>query len=184
MNWADFPSTAAFADGTLIAHWLQENGTLSYQYGVKVALSSGEGKTGGVPFILHDDRSSSEHGFVSFQSFDQEMMAIWLVAGSYDNQKFDENLNNAMQLRARMPSPDGTLGTDALLDPRACTCCQTSVTLTEAGVSLSVYRDRSPTEIRDISSGSIKEGSVWLKKSKRCARILLRPTNRSIERSR
>lgn len=158
VNWADFPSTAAFADGTLIAHWLQENGTLSYQYDVKVALSSDEGKTWGVPFILHDDRSSSEHGFVSFQPVEQKMMAIWLDAGSYDNKASDEDLNNAMQLRARTLSPDGTLGPDVLLDPHTCTCCQTSVTLTEAGDILSVYRDRSPAEIRDISLVRLKDG--------------------------
>ena len=160
VNWADFPSAVAFADGTLAAHWLQKNGTSSYQCDVKVALSPDEGKTWGTPFVLHDDRSQSEHGFVSFQPFEQEMMVIWLDAGSYDNQASDEDLSNAMQLRARTLSPDGTLGPDMLMDARTCTCCQTSAALVEGSDIISVYRDRSPTEIRDIAIVRTKDG-VW-----------------------
>jgi hypothetical protein len=158
VNWADFPSVAAFADGTWAAHWLQYNGTSSYQYDVKVTLSPDEGMTWGTPFTLHDDRSQTEHGFVSFQPFKQEMMAVWLDAGSYDNQATDEDLGNAMQLRARTLSSKGALGPDMLLDARTCTCCQTSAAATEDGDILSVYRDRSPTEIRDIALVRLKDG--------------------------
>ena len=31
VNWADFPSIAAFGDGTLVAHWLKETGS-GYDY--------------------------------------------------------------------------------------------------------------------------------------------------------
>ena len=160
VNWADFPSAVAFANGTWAAHWLQKNGASSYQYDVKVALSSDEGKTWSAPFILHDDRSQSEHGFVSFQPYSQDVMAIWLDAGSYDNQAAGDEQSNAMQLRARTLSADGGLGPDLLLDPRTCTCCQTSATLTKDGDILSVYRDRSPTEVRDIALTRYKDG-VW-----------------------
>jgi hypothetical protein len=160
VNWADFPSVAAFADGTWAAHWLQKNGTSSYQYNVMVALSSDEGKTWNAPFILHDDRSQSEHGFVSLQPVEQEMMAIWLDAGSYHNQNSDDDLSNAMHLRARTLSPDGTLGPDTLIDARTCTCCQTSAALVARSDIISVYRDRSPTEIRDIAIVRTNDG-VW-----------------------
>ena len=56
-----------------------------------------------------------------------------------------------MQVRARRIAPDGSMGPESLLDPRACTCCQTSAVRNEAGNIIAVYRDRTAEEIRDIS---------------------------------
>ena len=49
VNWADFPSVAAFPDGTLAAHWLVENGPSSYDYDVNIALSANWARLGARP---------------------------------------------------------------------------------------------------------------------------------------
>ena len=152
VNWADFPSAIALSDGTLVAHWLQINGDASYQYDVKIALSYDEGKTWSKPFIPHDDRSQREHGFVTLLPTQNDgFMAIWLDGRSYDTYASQEIKANAMQLRARSITSDGSMGKDTLLDMRTCTCCQTSAVITDNADILAVYRDRSSKEIRDIS---------------------------------
>ena len=152
VNWADFPSAIALADGTLVAHWLQINGNASYQYDVKIAISNDEGKTWSKPFIPHDDRSKREHGFVTLLPTQSDaFMAIWLDGRSYDTYASQEIEANAMQLRGRIVTSDGTMGKDTLLDMRTCTCCQTSAVAADSGDVLAVYRDRSSKEIRDIS---------------------------------
>jgi hypothetical protein len=161
VNWADFPSAIALSDGTLAAHWLQINGEASYQYDVKIALSDDYGKTWDAPFILHDDRTQREHGFVTLlPDQNSDFTAIWLDGRSYDTYGSQDDIENAMQLRARSISSTGVMGTEAVLDARTCTCCQTSAVLTDQGSVLVVYRDRTPEEIRDISIVR-KTGQGW-----------------------
>ncbi len=152
VNWADFPSAIALEDGTLVAHWLQINGDASYQYDVKIARSDDEGKTWSKPFIPHDDRSQREHGFVTLlPTQSDEFMSIWLDGRSYDAYASQETEDNAMQLRARSIIGNGDMSKDEMIDARTCTCCQTSAVVTDSGAVLTVYRDRSIDEIRDIS---------------------------------
>ncbi|MBB4175806.1 sialidase family protein [Sulfitobacter noctilucicola] len=152
VNWADFPSVVGLSDGTLAAHWLELNGPDSYQYDVKIAFSFDEGRNWTAPLIPHDDRSQREHGFVSLVPDDSGgLTALWLDGRAYDIQATDDSYENAMQVRARHIAPDGSMGPESLLDPRACTCCQTSAVRNEAGSIIAVYRDRTVEEIRDIS---------------------------------
>ena len=152
VNWADFPSVVALADGTLAAHWLELNGQNDYQYDANVAFSSDEGQSWTAPILLHDDRSQREHGFVSLvPDADGGLTALWLDGRSYDSEADGNRFENAMQLRARNITPDGALSPEILLDARTCTCCQTSAVRTETGDVIAVYRDRTAEEIRDIS---------------------------------
>jgi hypothetical protein len=166
VNWADFPSVVALTNGTLAAHWLELNGTDDYQYDVNIAFSSDEGLNWTAPIIPHDDRSQREHGFVSLVP-DQSggLTALWLDGRAYDSQAIDDSFENAMQVRARRISPDGSMGPESLLDLRACTCCQTSAVHNEAGDIIAVYRDRTAEEIRDISVVRLTEGGWTLPKS-------------------
>ncbi len=152
VNWADFPSVVAMANGTLAVHWLQLSGEGAYQYDVKLAFSEDEGVSWSQPIQPHGDISQREHGFVSMVP-DQagNLTALWLDARSYDNQSDDESLANAMQLRSRKISPDGAMGPDRLVDARTCTCCQTSAARLGNGDVVAVHRDRTAEEIRDIS---------------------------------
>ena len=152
VNWADFPSVVALSDGTLAAHWLELNGSGSYQYDVNISFSSDEGRSWTAPILPHDDRSQREHGFVSLvPDADGGLTALWLDGRHYDNQADDDSFENAMQVRARRITPDGTMAAESLLDERACTCCQTSAARTGAGDIVAAYRDRTAEEIRDIS---------------------------------
>ena len=58
VNWADFPTVAAFNDGTLAVSWLQKNTNIPYAYDINIALSSDAGQTWGSPIVPHDDQST------------------------------------------------------------------------------------------------------------------------------
>lgn len=82
VNWADFPSVVALDDGTFAAHWLWENSKNDYAYDVKISLSPDEGLTWSAPITPHDDRSVSQHGFVTLQPLeDGSLMSVWLDGG-------------------------------------------------------------------------------------------------------
>ena len=144
VNWADVPSIAALADGTLAAHWLARNGTQPYAYGVRVSCSTDGGQSWTAPFWLHDDRSACEHGFVSMlPQPGGQFLAIWLDGRAMES-------TGDTQLWSRRFDARGQLGKEVLIDKRVCSCCPTSITPADNGV-LAVYRDRSAEEVRDIS---------------------------------
>jgi hypothetical protein len=163
VNWADFPTVAAFEDGTLAVSWLQENAQLSYAYDINIGLSNDAGVDWGNAIIPHSDRSARQHGFLTLlPSGPDEMVAIWLDARDYNSQRIEDSFDNAMQLRSTTITQDGRLGEDVVLDIRTCTCCQTSATVTGDGSVLVAYRDRSENEIRDIYVVR-RQGDVWSK---------------------
>jgi hypothetical protein len=146
VNWADFPSVSALGKGRLAAHWLQRTGGATYAYGVRVALSSDDGRTWSDPIVPHRDTSPQEHGFVSLWREGNVLGAAWLDGRKY---KPGRHPTNEMTVRSTMLAPDGTPGEEFELDGRVCDCCQTSAALTSKG-PIVVYRDRSPGEIRDM----------------------------------
>ena len=152
VNWADFPTVAAFNDGTLAVSWLQKNAQLSYAYDINIVLSADAGRTWSSPIEPHDDQSTRQHGFLTLlPTARDEMLAVWLDARDYNSQNFVGGFENAVQLRSTTIGKDGTLGNDIPLDLRACSCCQTSAAITGDGTVLIAYRDRTANEIRDIS---------------------------------
>jgi hypothetical protein len=156
VNWADFPSVIALNDGSLAAHWLVKSGAGTYAYDVNIALSKDAGKTWTRPIVPHLDNTQTEHGFVSLVPLtDGRLGAIWLDGRNMKDMKDDHDedkpLPVSMTLRYATIDGNGNISDDAQLDERVCECCQTSATVTSDGV-LAVYRDRSPTEVRDIFS--------------------------------
>jgi hypothetical protein len=143
VNWADFPSIVALADGSLAAHWLQRLGGGRYAYGVRVSCSSDGGETWLEPFWLHEDRSSAEHGFATLVPGEGRFEAVWLDGR-------DMKSTGSMTLRGRSFDSKGELTDDRLLDPMVCDCCATDAVFAQ-GEFIAVYRDRSDGEIRDIS---------------------------------
>jgi hypothetical protein len=149
VNWADFPSVVALADGRLAAHWLARGDAGGYDYGVRVALSQDDGATWSDPWTPHDDGSPTEHGFVSLVPLDDGGLGVlWLDGRRYAAGPEGE-ATEEMTLRARALGPDGEPGPETLVDARVCDCCQTSMARTGDGW-VAVYRDRSDDEIRDI----------------------------------
>lgn len=160
VNWADFPSMIVLPDGSLAAHWLVKSGAGTFDYDVTIARSFDGGKTWGKPFVPHRDGVKAEHGFVSlFATKDGQLAAVWLdgremTAGGKDDHGHG---HGNMTLRYVKIKRDGTLTDEAKLDARVCECCQTSAAATDEGAVV-VYRDRSDTEIRDISIVRLKDG--------------------------
>lgn len=163
VNWADFPSVIALADGSLAAHWLVKSGTGTYAYDVNIARSKDGGKTWGKPIVPHTDGTKTEHGFVSMVPLpDGRVGAVWVdgrnlkdIKGHSDE---DKPLPVSMTLRYAAIDADGKLSDEIQLDERVCECCQTSAAMTAEG-PIAVYRDRSEKEVRDTYVVSNKKGN-------------------------
>jgi hypothetical protein len=156
VNWADFPSMAALGDGTLAAHWLARSGESPYAYDVYIALSRDGGDTWSEPLRPHRDATKTEHGFVSLVPVaDGYFDVIWL-----DGRKTADTPPGPMTLRYAALYPDGELQTETEIDPSVCDCCSTDAVRTSDGVLLTTYRDRTSSEIRDISL-SFLDDSRW-----------------------
>jgi hypothetical protein len=129
VNRADSPSIAA-SGKKLIASWSTKN-----QHGtvVHIAESNDGGATWSKPKTPHPS-TVAPFGFVSLTASGEY---VWLDGRILPGGKEGEG---DMQLRHR----------DALLDARVCDCCQTAMAMTSEG-PLVAYRDRSASEVRDIS---------------------------------
>jgi len=159
VNWADFPSIRPGPDGSLWAHWLERGAAGGYDYAVRVTRSGDGGASWSEPRTLHDDRSPTEHGFVSAAVTDDGVTFLWL-----DGRRYAEGVDGGpptseMTLRHRTVAADGSAGPETLVDGRVCDCCQTATAMTAAG-PVTVYRDRSEEEIRDIYVTRLVDG-VW-----------------------
>lgn len=139
-NWADFPSVTAEPGGSLLAHWLAKTGEGTYAYSIQLARSRDGGRSWEDLGLLNNDRTDTEHGFVTMIPEKTGVRAIWLdgremIAGQ------------AMGLRTALIRERP--GEEEVLDSRVCECCQTGGALA-AGATIVAYRDRSEDEVRDI----------------------------------
>ena len=164
VNWADFPSVIALADGSLAAHRLVKSGKGTYAYDVNIARSKDNGQTWGRPLVPHTDGTQTEHGFVSLLPLsDGRIGAVWVDGRATKDMKegHDEGapLPVSMQLRYAAIDAEGRLSDEAVLDERICECCQTSAAMTSEG-AVAAYRDRSDKEVRDIHFVR-RQGKGW-----------------------
>ena len=157
VNWADFPSIAAYPGGgnVLAAHWLAKSAGGTYDYDVHISQSADGGQSWSPSFIPHRDGLAAEHGFVSMQPLSADrMLAVWLDGRNTKTEEastagHEHGHGGPMSLRSAVFDPQGELGEESELDDRVCDCCQTDLALTQAG-PIAVYRDRSESEVRDI----------------------------------
>lgn len=160
VNWADYPQIAKNGN-QYIAHILQKSDEATYAYDVMVTQKQ-EGDAWSTPFKIHSDTTKTEHGFVSYTPFgESQFLVSWLDGRNTSGGHHDHHDHHGgpMTLRAAIVNPDGSLENEFLLDQSVCDCCQTSSAMT-ANVPLVVYRDRSETEIRDISIVRF-DGEKW-----------------------
>jgi hypothetical protein len=154
-NWADVPSIVELSDGSLAAHWLQRNGDDPHGYDALLAVS--RDGTRWTMHYPHRDGTATQHGFVSIVADDQAGAAVvWLDGRNYAGGKGEDEAE--MQLMWSALSADGCTPEEPL-DTRVCSCCPTSVART-ATSTLVAYRDRSPSEVRDISLVR-RENGAW-----------------------
>ena len=163
VNWADYPMIAANGK-RLVAHFLDRNGDGKYAYDIKLTTSQDNGKTWREPFVLHDDKKQAEHGFVTLLPYGNNFFVTWLdgrntVTEKPDGANHHEVHRGSMSLRAAVIDAQGNRLDEWELDKRTCDCCQTTAAITKRGPVV-IYRDRSDTEVRDMSIVRL-EGGRW-----------------------
>jgi hypothetical protein len=149
---AESPSVISFADGSLLAEWVEippASSEAEYTY----VSASKDGVKWTSPVMAHRDRSPVQHALVSMAaSGDREASLVWLEALK------GEDAPSA--LKRTVVSSDGKVVKEESLDPDVCTCCPTSIVKTSRGL-LVAYRDHTPQEIRDIATIRFENGR-WL----------------------
>jgi hypothetical protein len=160
VNWADFPAIAE-VNGNILTSYLQKSAEGTYTYDVKLNLYNAKTKTWKKNFILHNDGTQSEHGFVSIRPYAADsFLVVWLDGRETVGKGHG---GGQMTLRAAIVFEDGTIDYDTLLDERVCDCCQTAVAIGPNDEIIVAYRDRSEDEIRDISTVRWQMDGGWSK---------------------
>jgi hypothetical protein len=151
VNWADFPALA-WHEQLGVATWLRKLGEDVHAYGVERATTADGGASWTEPQLLHGDRSPSEHGFVSLVPLPfGDFQAVWLDGRHTQGDGHGGGPHGAMALYTRTVRVSGPSGDEIQLDGRVCDCCQTDAAVLPDGSLIVVYRDRSESEVRDIS---------------------------------
>ncbi|MEX2361987.1 MAG: hypothetical protein WD597_00135, partial [Balneolaceae bacterium] len=160
VNWADFPSIIAKNGEPVAAHWLDKIPGNSYSYNVAVSIFNGESWKD--PFTPHNDKTATEHGFVSMiPNTDSTFAAVWLDGRNTEGRGHHEysDPEKAMTLRGGIINQNTGSVQSFELDDNVCDCCNTSITKTENGF-IAAYRNRTSDEVRDIYTVKYEDG-VW-----------------------
>ena len=154
VNAADVPSVVRLDDGTLAAHWLRTTDAENEGYDLLLSFSHDDGRTWTSPVSPHHDGTKTQHGFASlFQMPGSGLGLVWLDGRAAKAE------NAGMSVRAAAFDRKGIQISETLIDDRVCDCCPTAVAITADG-PVTVYRDRSVTEIRDIAVSRLV-GGQW-----------------------
>ncbi|MDJ0711338.1 MAG: hypothetical protein QNJ14_13155 [Woeseiaceae bacterium] len=152
VNWADTPSVTHVSGTHWLAHWLRYSADETYSYDVVASQSFDNGTSWSEPWVVHNDGTPTEHGFVSIYRASAGIGLIWLDG------RFTPD--GPMTLRSAVVTTDGALQQEQELDENVCDCCQTDVAISSTG-PLAVYRDRTPDQIRDIYIAR-HDGTRWI----------------------
>src|SRR5262245_29900704 len=71
-------SILALPDGSLAAHWLTKSGPGMHVNDVNLSISRDGGRTWGKAIVPHQDRTQTEHGFVSMVPASGGIAVVWL----------------------------------------------------------------------------------------------------------
>lgn len=166
MNWADYPMISV-NNGFLLSHYLQNSGTKGMAYDIYYRVSK-LGQANQEKFKpLHNDNTATEHGFVSMLPMsDSTFLIAWLdgrnmASHNHGSMHSHEHAAGEMSVRIAEVNLQGELKNETVVDEMACTCCQTTMSMTESGPVL-MYRDCSEDNIRDISIVRLINGN-WTK---------------------
>lgn len=159
VNWADHPTLAVLPNGSLVAHWLANNGDKSghYGYGFRIALSNDQGRRWHEIHAGGTENITGYSGFVSLLPGATGVDAVFLGPPKPPGPTDDPE--HIMTLSALRFDKVGRLQSRAVADANTCSCCSTSIVQTARG-PLAAYRDRAAGEIRDISVVRL-EGGRW-----------------------
>lgn len=182
---ANTPHLLATRDGALWAQWLQtrpDGG--GHDADVVLARSRDGGMSWAQMTRVNDDSAPAEHGFAAlWPTGDDSIGMAWLdgrkpadaeaaqagheataPADGHDAhamagmQHGDEDAGASTQVRVNGFDMNMRRGTDVVLDPHSCDCCQISAVITGKGPLLA-YRARSAEEVRDIATQRFENGA-------------------------
>ena len=145
-NWADVP-TISHDGSRWIATWLQMSGPGTYSYDIAVARSN-DGTTWTHLGTLNDDRTMTEHGFVSLVPEGESTRAFWLDGREMSSGE-DEHGHGSGAMTLRTALISDTIGESRVIDEMVCECCPTAATMTAHG-PIVLVRNRTGEEVRDI----------------------------------
>ena len=149
---AESPAVVSFADGSLLAEWVEmppKAEEAEYMY----VSASKDGVKWTPPVMAHQDRSPVQHALASVvANGDREASVVWLEALKGEDAP--------SVLKRTVVSSDGIVVKEESLDSDVCTCCPTSVVKTSKGL-LVAYRDHTAQDVRDIATLRF-EGGRWL----------------------
>jgi len=149
---AESPSVISFADGSLLAEWVEIPPAASEAEYIYVSASK-DGVKWTPPVMAHQDRSPVQHALASMvASGEREASIVWLEALKGEDAP--------STLKRTVVSSDGNVLKEESLDRDVCTCCPTSIVKTSRGL-LVAYRDHTPQDIRDIATIRFENGR-WL----------------------
>lgn len=137
INFADVPTVSHTPRGWL-ATWPGNLNEHAYDVAVGKSSDGGQWTDAGT---AHDDGTATEHGFASVAFDAQHTWLFWL-----DGRANVEG--GPMGLRVREVGAAAEAST--VIDSRVCDCCGTDAVITAKG-PIVAYRDRSETEVRDVS---------------------------------
>ena len=157
VNWADFPRITSNNNNGISVHYLQKSGEDTYSYDIKVMNSKDGGANWDKPLKLHNDSTKTEHGFVSTINYNNNFLSTYLDGRQNELAKHDKSLSPQMTLRSTSYNIDGEILLDKLIDNKVCDCCQTDLGITQNNIPITVYRDRSQNETRDIYYSFFKD---------------------------
>lgn len=160
-SWADPASITAFGKKSLVAT-VSLAGEKKYSQYAGLIISNDKGKTWSKPIITHDDRTATEHGFVSIVPVKgHKFWAVWLDGRAFEELRSQGKGKGYTTVRAALFDKNGKKTKEQIIDNRVCDCCQTTAVKTSAGV-LVMYRNRDKKEQRDIGYVLLHKGQ-WSK---------------------
>ena len=158
LSYADVPSVTRLTNGTLLAQWLRATDPLIEAYDLLLAYSTDEGRTWSAPFMPHDDGTLTQHGFAALVELPDGVGVVWLDGRAVELDTTSPD-GGAMSVRYAAFDRSWNRVADLLIDDRVCECCPLAAAVTSEGV-ITAYRDRSATEVRDISMSRLA-GGAW-----------------------
>jgi Cu/Ag efflux protein CusF len=147
INWADTPTITAGLRGKLAVTWPVAGSGDGHGYQTWISISNDHGETWSAPRPISTESEITEFAAVA-PLLNGDWLAVWLDGRA-------KPASSNMQLYSRII---GNEEPDTLVDNRVCDCCGISTLVLPTGAVLVAYRDRSPTEVRDMAFASYSRG--------------------------
>jgi hypothetical protein len=157
LSYADPPNVLRRPDGTLVANWLVSTNPELEGSDLNITYSKDDGKTWAKPFLPHHDGTQGQHAFPSFFEMPgNQLGVVWVDARAQAANPADLEASYSVRYAAFDSSWKRT--SEGEIDKKTCECCSTSSAVTSDGV-VTVFRDRSDKEIRDIGVSRFENGA-------------------------